>query len=344
MVKKSFFARLFGRGGNADAAVEVPSRAASKAGGGAGSRVATKARLPDIDFDEEAEKAKRTPPRANGTNAPNTKSASSGKPLNGVKAASPSNGNGAATARPELEEIIPSSKAAAPAADKKPIPPEAPSVKVEAVVQLPSNEPIQATEMTRREEISLKLQEGFTGLSTVLRGIDTKIDQQQKTSEELIVSVRRIPEMIKDMPDASRAGIELLNTISSILEFQGRSTNELLAKMRDLPGSLDAMEQRFQDQVTQLARTSEQADRSARETQQRLTSEFQGVKRAVEDVQVTTSRRQETLVEELRKHQASQDARVEELLKRNSSSTRLVVFLLVIAIVALLVAVYGMQR
>lgn len=326
MVKKSFFARLFGRNEapKFDEPEEiVPRRVAEK-------RAATggKSRIPDIDFDDPAP-------------APVKKQ-------NGASAASKP--NGASAPRPVA-------KPEPPRAESAPAPPPSPERRADPVVAAPlvesvpldappsgSSPAVKATEMSRDEEIALKLQEGFTGLSTVLRGIDTKIDQQQKTSEELIVSVKKIPEMMKDMPDASRAGLELLNTISSILEYQGRTTGELLSKMRELPGSLESMEQRFQEQVNKIARTSQDSDRVAKETQQRLTSAFDGVKRAVEEVQIQSSRRQDHLVEEMKRTQAASDARVEELLKRMGSANRVVVFLMIAVVAALLVAVWGMQR
>lgn len=323
MVKKSFFARLFGRA-DAPSYEEpeeiVPHRVAEKRA--AEKRAAAKSRLPDIDFDEPAPVKKP----------------------NGSPAATKPNGASPSRPMPKAEPVSP---VAATQSERR-VEPVAAAAPVEALPveakPSPAAPAVQATEMTRNEEIALKLQEGFTGLSTVLRGIDTKIDQQQKTSEELIVSVKKIPEIMKDMPDASRAGLELLNTISSILEYQGRTTGELLAKMRELPSNLEAMEQRFQEQVQAVARAGQDSERVAKETQQRLTSAFDGVKRAVEEVQIQSSRKQDGLVEEMRRTQAASDARVEELLKRMGSANRVVIFLMVAVVVALLVAVYGMQR
>jgi hypothetical protein len=334
MVKKSFFARLFGK------AEETTSRApagrvaaGSPAGGGSAAtpqaragatKVAAPAggrtRVADVDFDEEhLEPIQPSRPRTtnSGTAASSPRGPAQGTPA-GI-ASSPSQTPSAPGAAPALQQT-------------------------ERVETKAESKPVEAQVMARQEEMSLKLQEGFNGLSNVLRGIDTKIDQQQKTSEELIVSVQRIPELMKDVPEASRAGVELLSTLSRVLEHQGRTTSELLAKMRELPGSLEAMEQRVQEQVKALAKSGAEADRIARETQRQVTGAFDGVKRVVEDVQSTSARRQEALVEELRRYQSQQEQRVDDLLKRMSGSTRLVVFLLVIAIVALLVAVYGMQR
>jgi hypothetical protein len=323
MVKRSFFARLFGRSDSAQVTEPeeiIPRRSPQKG-------MPAKGRMPDIDFDEPAPKKEHAAQGNGGGNGNGN-----GK-----------HGNATATATKAPPKVTPPP---APAPEVK----SPPTAVVGEPIELdknraPAAQPaVQVTEMPRNEELTLKLQEGFTGLSSVLRGIDTKIDQQQKTSEELIVSVRKLPDLIKDMPDASRAGLELLNTISSILEYQGRSTSELLAKMRELPGNLEAMEHRFQEQVTAVARASQDADRVAKETQQRLTSSFEGVKRAVEDVQVTAARRQDGLVEELKRVQAAQEARVDDLLKRMGSSTRIVIFLMIVTVAALLIAVYGMQR
>lgn len=354
MVKKSFFARLFGRS-EATKFQEpeeiIPRRVAEGRASEKRGAPAPKSRMPDIDFDEPAPRKKPNgaPAAEKPAAAPTMKSApkdSMSVPKDAMKEKS----NTDASPTKKVDAVLDAShsnhasgngSSTTPTVAEKPhgaesIPLDATPPTMAAAVK--------ATEMSRNEEMALKLQEGFTGLSSVLRGIDTKIDQQQRTSEELIVSVKKIPEIMKDMPDASRAGLELLNTISGILEYQGRTTGELLAKMRELPGNLESMEQRFQEQVNQIARASHDSERVTKETQQRLTSAFDGVKRAVEDVQIHASRRQDSLVEELKRTQAQQEARVDELLKRMGNSTRVVVFLMVAVVVALLVAVYGMQR
>lgn len=339
MVKKSFFARLFGRS-EATKFQEpeeiVPRRVSEGRVSEKRGAPAPKSRMPDIDFDEPAPMKK-----TNGAPAANKPSAAA-PPKSAPKVeASPQKKVDAVLEAPSSNHPVGNGSNATSTVTQSPHVTESIPLETTPPAAAPA---VKATEMTRNEEMALKLQEGFTGLSSVLRGIDTKIDQQQRTSEELIVSVKKIPEIMKDMPDASRAGLELLNTISGILEYQGRTTGELLAKMRELPGNLESMEQRFQEQVNVIARASHDSERVTKETQQRLTSAFDGVKRAVEDVQIHATRRQDSLVEELKRTQAQQEARVDELLKRMGNSTRVVVFLMVAVVVALLVAVYGMQR
>lgn len=331
MVKKSLFARLFGR-----SEPEAETRREAPRGNNAARPTgkptpAAKPRLSDIDFDDESDDPEPIPVKKPVGQRPVGSSPAPQK-------AAPEKVEAKAPPKAESKPVTPEVVVPARVEDK-PLN-EAPIVTKDA--KPTATEPIRTAAMSRDEELSIKLNEGFTGLTTVLRGIDSKIDAQQKTSEELIVSVRRIPELMKDMPDASRAGVELLNTISRVLEFQGRTTAEMLEKMKELPTALDAMEQRVQQQVSALAKTGQDADRVAKETQTRLTSAFDGVKRVVEDVQTTSNRKQTELVEEMRRHQAKQDARVEDLLKRMGNSTKVVIFLLIVAIAALLIAVHGM--
>ena len=210
--------------------------------------------------------------------------------------------------------------------------------------------PVQALEMSKQEELNLKLKEGFQGISSVLNGIDRKIDHQKETSSELMVQVRRIPDLIKEMPDESKAGLELLATISTILDSQGRATSELLGKMGELPKAMAEMETRFQDQARELAQAGMDARETAVETRDEVGKAFTAVKSQVNDVKAQVksqvdelsaeqTRRQEQMIRELRRQRLESDRRVDDLIKRSGDSTKVVVFLLVVVIAALLLVV-----
>ncbi|MBI4879072.1 MAG: hypothetical protein HY812_05345 [Planctomycetes bacterium] len=219
--------------------------------------------------------------------------------------------------------------------------PEAPRrVTVEPAGSKPAEgPPIKASEMPRHEELSLKLKEGFQGISSVLNGIDRKIDRHQETSNELMVTVRKIPEMMKDVPDASRVGLELLATISTILESQGKATGELLSRLGGLPQAMGEFEQRFHDQIAALSQTNAQAEKAARDTQQQLAQAFADVRTTVDDLSAKQARRQDDMLREMRAQQAVQEERVDDLIRRSNSSTKLVVFLIAVVIAALLLVV-----
>jgi len=199
--------------------------------------------------------------------------------------------------------------------------------------------PVKASEMSRQEELNLKLKEGFRGISSVLTGIDRKIDRHQETSAELMVQVRKIPDLIKDVPDESKAGLELLATISTILESQGRATSELLARMGDLPQAMEELEARFQSQSEQLSQAGQEARDAARQTQEQVGQAFSEVRSRVDLLQTESTRTQERLMRELRRQQSDSDRRIEELIQRSGTTTKVVVFLLVVVIAALLLVV-----
>lgn len=192
--------------------------------------------------------------------------------------------------------------------------------------------PVRASEMNEDEVVTLKMKEGFRGITNVLSGIDRKIDRHQKTSEELTVAVKRIPEMMKDVPDASKAGVELLAAISTVLEAQGRATNELLEKMENLPETMGALESRVQSQVDAMAK-------SGHETRREVSNAFTNVTSRVDELSSLSAKQQEELVREMRRQQADNERRVQDLVKRSSTSTKLVVFLMVVVIAALLLVV-----
>lgn len=195
--------------------------------------------------------------------------------------------------------------------------------------------PVSATEMSPEEEVAMRVQRGIEGLSTVLSGIDRKIDEQQRQTHELAVTVRKIPEMMKDVPETSRAGLELLARISSALESQGKATRELYERMREIPEAV----QRIDEAVSERLKRVEEAEREAA----RKVSESVGeVRERVEHLSGETARRTEELAAELRRREEEERRRVEDLLRRNAQSTKLVVFLLAVVILVLLLVVHQM--
>ncbi len=319
MVKKSLFARLFSRN---EAASAVGTRTASRPS--APAPRATRTAEPPVA--SRSSSPSSSPSKAAAAAAARKDAASSPK----ASGSNGSNGNGAnrtnGAGRDAVEvEVEPVRTAVAVEPRLEPRRSDGPAVKT--------------SEMTREEELGMKLKEGFNGISTVLSGIDRKIDQHQQTSNELIVSVRRIPEMMKDVPDASKAGIELLTTISAILDAQGRATNELLAKIGDVPSALLTLETRFNEQVADLAKAGHRAEKTAHETQGKVQAAFSQVTSRVDEIATAQTKRQDDLLREMRRQQAEQDRRVEALVKRSGASTKMMVFLMIVVIAALLLVV-----
>jgi len=185
--------------------------------------------------------------------------------------------------------------------------------------------PVRAEEMPQSEEVDLRIREGIKGISNVLTGIDRKIDRQQKNSDELMVTVRKIPDMMKDVPDASKAGLELLATISAVLENQGRATGELMEQMKDLPSA--------------IARVETNATEASRRTRESVDQAVAAMQTRVDSLDTNHERRQQEMLGELRKRQVEHDRHIDQLLRKSNNATRLVVFLIVVVIAALLLVV-----
>lgn len=312
MVKKSLLARFFRRGGDAGTIDVRESRG--------GNRVAAKDRGVASEPRVRVEPAP-APPAAR-------KPIAREEQVVEVKEARPTPiANGSSADRAE-------SPAPAPAPAKS----EAPAVKAEPPAA-PKTVAVDATAVRREEELRSTIQQGLQGINSVLDGIDRKIDRQQKTSEELVVSVRQIPDIIKDSPDASKAGLELLARISTVLENQGRATADLLAKMNDLPSTVEQLQAHLSEQVSELAKSNRNVDKTMHDTQRQLSNAFHEVRKTVDQATSESERKQQQMVTELRSQQAKQDQRVADLLARQASATKMVVFLLVLSIVALLLVV-----
>ncbi len=224
----------------------------------------------------------------------------------------------------EVEEIgLESVPAAAPPAAQKPA----------------SGPNLVSVEMSPEEEVALRLQEGFQGINQVLSGIDRKIDQQQKSSDDLMLSVRRIPELMKDVPDASRAGLELLATISGVLEQQSRTSQELLDRLQDVPKMMDDVEKRLRSETKASVDAASAAQRAAETSAVRAEETLGDMRSKVDGLADDTARRQEQMLSELRRHQTESDRRLEAALKKSASTTKVMIFLVVLAIAAFLLVV-----
>ncbi len=198
-----------------------------------------------------------------------------------------------------------------------------------------SGPPVPSKPMTKEEELALKLTQGFQGISSVLTGIDRKIDEQQKSSAELMVTVRQIPELVKDVPESQRLGLEILARISTALDAQSRSTTDLLSHVSALPAAIAELEQG----VAEQARTSAEAERASRESREMVGSALADVRGSVSDLEARSAKRQEALLAELKDRQAQRDRQVNDLIQRSARSSRMLVFLLVVVIVTLLLVV-----
>lgn len=310
MVKKSLLARFFHRGGSAT------TSATTLADRSSGTRAASTTRARP---EPPAPAARRPMPAAE------------------EQVVEPSNGAGRNAGPSPSSEAKPASGASAPAAPAV-SPPAAPAPARADAARAPSI-PVTPTVVEAVDEVRTTIQQGLHGISSVLDGIDRKIDKQQKASEELIVSVRQLPDIIKDSPDSSKAGLELLARISTVLENQGKATSELLAKMENIPAAVDALKSGLSEQVGELARAHKNVDKTMHDTQRQLSTAFHEVRKSVDRASSDQDKKQAQMVQTLRAQQSLQDRRVEELLQRQSSATKLVVFLLVVSIVALLLVV-----
>ena len=113
----------------------------------------------------------------------------------------------------------------------------------------------------------------------------------------------------------------------------------MLAKMDGVPEAVEALKNGLTDQVSELTKAHKNVDKTMHDTQRQLSNAFHEVRKSVDRASGDQEKKQAQMVQTLRAQQSLQDRRVEELLQRQSSATKLVVFLLVVSIVALLLVV-----
>lgn len=180
------------------------------------------------------------------------------------------------------------------------------------------------------EAVLHKIREGFEDLNSVLNGIGQKLEVHNTTSGEL-------SESVKDLPQNSRAGIELLGEISGALANQNRVTQEMVGRVHELAEKI----REIPDAVHQLNRRLERQE----EDRGRLHDGLVGVQDSVSEMQRENARLQVEAIDEFRESQKLERLRhrenretdqrlLREIIDRSSRQSQVLTLLMVVLILA----------
>ena len=194
-----------------------------------------------------------------------------------------------------------------------------------------------AKKMSAQEEVTIKMSDGIKGISGILSNIDQRLDEQNKQSTELVRSVKNIPEMMKDLPESSRAGVELLQAISQVLENQSQATAKLGEQLAGIPGTLNKLNERIDTEAQHRAKEREALTSnfdSSVKTMKSSLGELEKRQVSLAKVQVDNTKK---LVTSLKSIQEAQNSQIGRLIEKNRMTNRLMA-VLVFVVVVLLVA------
>jgi len=192
--------------------------------------------------------------------------------------------------------------------------------------------------LSQQEEASLNISKGLNGLSSLLGDIDERLQEQTKTSNELVTTVKTIPEMMKDLPESSRAGLELLNTISVIMDQQSQGVKDLNSKVSN-----------FSEVVTNLGGKLE-SDAKERTGEVQLFHKSLGtVKETMTELSAQQTKVNEKhatnikdMAQTLKKSSDDQQERVDSIISRMKVMNGLVIFLIIVIILGLVAVVLSL--
>jgi len=192
--------------------------------------------------------------------------------------------------------------------------------------------------LSQQEEASVKISQGLKGLSSLLGDIDERLQEQSKTSNELVTTVKTIPEMMKDLPESSRAGLELLNTISVIMDQQSQGVQDLNSKVSN-----------FSKVVTDLGDKLESDAKERTGEVQLFNKSLGSVKEtmsAISEQQSKVNEKHATNIKEmattLKKSSDDQQQRVDNIIARMKVMNGLVIFLIIVIILGLVAVVLSL--
>jgi len=192
--------------------------------------------------------------------------------------------------------------------------------------------------LSQQEEASLKISKGLKGLSSLLGDIDERLQEQSKTSDELVTTVKTIPEMIKDLPESSRAGLELLNTISVIMDSQSQGVKDLNSKVSNFSkvvGNLgDKLESDAKDRTEEV-----QLFHKSLGTVKETMTEISEQQSKVNEKHATNIKEMATTI---KKSSDDQQDRVDSIIARMKVMNGLVIFLIIVIILGLVAVVLSL--
>ncbi|MEW6743696.1 MAG: hypothetical protein AB1486_13145 [Planctomycetota bacterium] len=211
-------------------------------------------------------------------------------------------------------------------------------------VEVPSERPhkVEAAKMSAGEEIGLKISEGLKGLSSILTDIDHKLDDQSRKSTELVETVKVIPEVMKDLPETSRAGVELLSLISRALERQASAAQEVTSRVREMTDKVQGAVEgvgKVPVLLADLGERIEQRVAGADAQRERLGEKVAAVQRTVQELSSEHLRAHQYSLEELRRLNERQNETLKHLADRSRLHAKILgglLFVVVLAFIALL--------
>jgi DNA repair exonuclease SbcCD ATPase subunit len=211
--------------------------------------------------------------------------------------------------------------------------------KDEGVAELSGTEFEVITEkLSQQEEMSVKISQGLKGLSSLLGDIDERLQEQTKQSTELVQTVRTIPDKLKDLPESSRAGLELLNTISKIMEQQSRSVESLNSKVTGFSSVLNDIGEKMENDARDRTETAEAFQHSIGSVKETIS----GLSEQQSRLSAEQATNIKAVTQAMKRSSEEQHDRMENIVSRMKVMNGLVIFLILVIIAGLVAVVLSL--
>jgi len=162
----------------------------------------------------------------------------------------------------------------------------------------------------RRDARLESMQQGFANLTTVLTSVRDNLETQNRKQEELLSQLSRLPELLAVLPDSARVQEETLRAIHETMENQNGQTKKL-GEVIDRIHQSDGKQREHLDAIRERVETLHQHDET-------IAANLSGVSGALQSVS-STSHESAKVLEGLRESLDGRDARVEQLLTKQST-------------------------
>jgi len=128
----------------------------------------------------------------------------------------------------------------------------------------------------KKEEMALKLTEGFDNLGKLLKNVNENLEASGERAERMAQELEGLPEVLKQIPETNRAQVEFLGAISRQLDVQNSRNAELSENLSSLPELLKIIPEGHQTHAEKLGMIADQIATNSRSQLQ----QFQAVQKA----------------------------------------------------------------
>ena len=187
-----------------------------------------------------------------------------------------------------------------------------------------SKKGVKPSKLAPQEELSLKITEGISDLSGLLGRIDGKLADQNTQRQALARRLEALPRVLENMAETQKANLEATREIRRSMEDQTKAWKGTASSLQQMPVMMDGLGTQLEEHAKAGAQVKDSVEH---------------VGKSVRSLADGSQRAQNTLLAEFRRAQDEHRRRLEQMVDRERRTFYTVAILGVAVVVCLLVVI-----